>query len=295
MRSTRIVLIGCVLLVVVGLSAWALSHFLLPHSHTSVFNGSRAYQDVVAQVNFGPRVPGSAAHAEEIQYIQNELEQAGWKSQVQSATWDGFPVQNIIASRTDASPQIVLGAHYDSRMLADRDNPPMGKAVPGANDGASGVAVLLELARTLPATTVPVTLVFFDAEDSGDLNGQEWLMGSRAYVASLKTYPRAVVVLDMIGDANLNIYKEKNSNPQLTSEIWSQAAELGYGKQFIAKYKWSMLDDHTPFLEVGIPAVDIIDFDYPYWHTSADTVDKVSADSLQVVGDTVRTWLISQK
>ncbi len=214
---------------------------------------------------------------------------------MQSATWDGFPVQNIIASRTDASPQIVLGAHYDSRMLADRDNPPMGKAVPGANDGASGVAVLLELARTLPATTVPVTLVFFDAEDSGDLNGQEWLMGSRAYVASLKTYPRAVVVLDMIGDANLNIYKEKNSNPQLTSEIWSQAAELGYGKQFIAKYKWSMLDDHTPFLEVGIPAVDIIDFDYPYWHTSADTVDKVSADSLQVVGDTVRTWLISQK
>ena len=106
--------------------------------------------------------------------------------------------------------------------------------------------------------------------------------------------PRAVVIVDMIGDADLNIYKERNSNPSLTDEIWGVANSLGYGQQFIAEYKYSMLDDHTPFLEAGIPAVDIIDFDYPYWHTLADTPDKVSAASLEAVGKTLWTWITQQ-
>jgi Zn-dependent M28 family amino/carboxypeptidase len=167
--------------------------------------------------------------------------------------------------------------------------------VPGANDGASGVAVLLELARTLPSDSVPVELVFFDAEDNGDLPGWEWLLGSRAYVAGLKTKPQAAVILDMIGDKDLNIYIENNSDPQLVNSIWAQAGALGFSQQFISKPKYSMLDDHTPFLEAGIPAVDIIDFDYPYWHTAADTADKVSAQSLQVVGQTIWSWVVSQQ
>jgi Zn-dependent M28 family amino/carboxypeptidase len=107
--------------------------------------------------------------------------------------------------------------------------------------------------------------------------------------------PSAVVVVDMVGDADLNIYKESNSDPRLTAEIWDSAKKLGFSDKFIDQYKFPMIDDHTPFLEAGIPAVDIIDFDYPYWHTVQDTADKVSAESLQVVGETLRVWVIGQQ
>jgi Zn-dependent M28 family amino/carboxypeptidase len=228
--------------------------------------------------------------------MQSELEKAGWKVDLQFAEMMGHPIQNIAASRTSAPPEIILGAHYDSRLLADQDQGP-GQVgpVPGANDGASGVAVLLELARTLPSHTLPIELVFLDAEDNGDLPGWDWLLGSRAFVAVLTEKPRAAIILDMIGDANLNIYIERNSNPQLVDSIWTQAAALGYADEFIPAAKYSMLDDHTPFLEAGIPAVDIIDFDYPYWHTASDTADKVSAESLQIVGRTMWAWLVAQK
>jgi Zn-dependent M28 family amino/carboxypeptidase len=103
-----------------------------------------------------------------------------------------------------------------------------------------------------------------------------------------------VVIVDMIGDADLNIYKEWNSDPKLTNEIWEVANNLGYENKFIPDYKYSMLDDHTPFLEAGIPAVDLIDFDYPYWHTVHDTPDKVSAESLQSVGETLHAWIMQQ-
>ena len=98
----------------------------------------------------------------------------------------------------------------------------------------------------------------------------------------------------MIGDADLNIYKELNSNPELTDSIWAVAKELGYESKFIPEYKHSMLDDHTPFVQAGIPAVDIIDFDYPYWHTVQDTPDKVSAESLDAVGETLLVWVVQQ-
>jgi Zn-dependent M28 family amino/carboxypeptidase len=215
---------------------------------------------------------------------------------VQNTSWQGFTIQNIIANRTSESPSIIIGAHYDSRILADQD-PGQGRTgpVPGANDGASGVAILLELARTLPADGIPVELVFFDAEDSGGLDGRDWIMGSRAFVANLKSYPKAAIIVDMIGDVNLNIYIESNSNQTLVNQIWKQAANLGYSDEFIATPKYSMEDDHTPFLEAGIPAVDIIDFDYPYWHTAADTLDKVSPNSLQIVGRVLENWLSFQK
>ena len=143
------------------------------------------------------------------------------------------------------------------------------------------------LARSLPKDTVPVWLVFFDAEDNGRIEGWDWILGSREFVKNNPIQPQAAVIVDMIGDADLNIYKERNSNPELTDEIWATAQRLGYEDKFIDAEKHSMLDDHTPFLEAGIPAVDIIDFDYPYWHTMQDTPDKVSAESLKAVGDTL--------
>ena len=276
----------------IALSSWLV---ISREPHPISFDGQRAYQDVVEQVAFGPRVPGSNAHAETISYIRDALQKSGWQTEIQAATWHGFPVQNVIASRDNQMPQIILGAHYDNRMLADQDpGPGRNSPVPGANDGASGVAILLELARSLPKNSPPVWLVFFDAEDDGGIGGREWIMGSQAFVAGLTFHPKAAVILDMVGDSDLNIYEEQNSNPELVSEIWGQAAKLGFAQQFIPIIKYSMEDDHTPFLKAGIPAVDIIDFDYPYWHTASDTPDKVSPKSLEIVGKTILIWIIGQ-
>ena len=267
-----------------------------PTANFSVFDGQRAYEDVKTQVEFGPRVPGMAGHAQIQEWMRSELESAGWKVEIQESEALGHPIRNIVARRNDERPHIILGAHYDTRIYADNDPDSSNHDdyVAGANDGASGVAVLLELARTLPEDTAPTWLVFFDAEDNGNIEGWDWILGSREFVRNNSFQPRAVVIVDMIGDADLNIYKEYNSNPELTDQIWNTAKSLGYESKFISDYKHSMLDDHTPFLEAGIPAIDIIDFDYPYWHTLQDTVDKVSAESLEIVGRTVWTWVTQQ-
>lgn len=261
-----------------------------------LFDGDRAYADVQTQVDFGPRIPGSLGHAQIQEWIRAQLESAGWQVAIQESEALGHPIENIVAKRNDDTPQVIIGAHYDSRMYADNDADPENhlKPVPAANDGASGVAVLLELARSLPKDTVPVWLVFFDAEDNGRIEGWDWILGSREFVKKNTVQPKAVIVIDMIGDADLNIYKEQNSNVELTDEIWATAKGLGYENHFINEYKYSMIDDHSPFLEAGIPAVDIIDFDYPYWHTLQDTSDRVSAASLNVVGQTLHTWVVQQ-
>jgi glutaminyl-peptide cyclotransferase len=119
-------------------------------------------------------------------------------------------------------------------------------------------------------------------------------LGSQAFVESLQGKPEAAVVVDMIGDADLNIYYEKNSDQQLSESIFNTAASLGYTKQFVPEPRFRMLDDHLPFVQAGIRAVDLIDFDYPYWHTTSDTADKVSAESLMAVGDTLSNWLQNQ-
>lgn len=259
------------------------------------FNGDNALKDVLFQVALGPRIPASAAHQQLVEWLQKTLTQYGWKVKAQNGSMLDHPIQNIIAKKGTGSRWMIFGAHYDSRLLADQDqNPELRKQpVPAANDGASGVAILVELARTIPDNlNAEVWLVFFDAEDNGGIPGWDWLLGSRFFVNQLACCPDAVIVVDMIGDANLNIYKERNSNQALNSEIWSKANELGYSYQFIPQPKYAIIDDHTPFLEAGIPAVDIIDFDYPYWHTTLDTPDKLSALSLQVVGETLLAWLI---
>ncbi len=260
------------------------------------FDGVRAFEDLAYQVKLGPRIPNSAAHGQAVEWIVGELTAAGWQVELQETDRDGFPIRNVIGKRGSAgAPWIVLGAHFDSRLHADKDPLPENRQQPidGANDGASGVAVLLELARVIPADEdLSIWLVFIDAEDNGGIDGREWIMGSRAFVEGLAGKPDAAVILDMIGDADLNIHLEKNSDPGLSAQIWEVADGLGYGEFFIPTAKYSILDDHVPFLQAGIPAVDIIDFDYPYHHTLADSLDKVSPTSLNIVGDTMLAWLL---
>ena len=273
------------------------------------FDGKRAWQDVDYQVALGPRIPGSAAHAQTVQWIEERLRGLNWEVQTQElqvSVGDGEQtVRNVVAKMGSGRPWLILGAHYDSRLVSDHDpNPELRTTpVPGGNDGASGVAVLMELGRVLPnylrypmpgseLRAAQVWLVFFDAEDNGKIEGWDWILGSRAFVDSLEEHPDGAVIVDMIGDQQLEIYLEKNSDTVLRQEIWDTAAALGYGEWFIPEEKYGILDDHTPFLEAGIPAVDLIDFDYAYYHTVSDTADKVSPESLGVVGDTLLHWLV---
>ena len=270
------------------------------------FDVTRAFSDVEYQVSLGPRTPGSEGHRRIRQWIAGELVKSGWETEEQNSTIEGHPVSNIIGKLGEGRPWIVVGAHYDTRFHANLD-PDLSKLlepVPGANDGASGVAVLLELARQLPGylnesdysgwtRANTIWLVFFDAEDNGKIEGWNWILGSRAFVAHLQKEPDAAVIIDMIGDRTLNIYKEENSDPRLNGEIWDVAEKLGYRDYFQPYVKYSVLDDHISFLEAGIPAIDIIDFEYAFWHTTSDTPDKISPDSLGIVGRTLLTWLLS--
>jgi len=291
--KTRIIAVTSIILILLGV----IVILVFQPSTKPSFDGQRALANIEYQMALGPRVSGSIAHDQAVAWMVQSLRASGWQVEIQETERLGHPVRNIVAKRGIGQPWIIIGAHYDSRMLADQDPDPEAqtKPVPGANDGASGVAVLIELARALPQNfDKQVWLVFFDAEDNGRIQGWDWILGSRAFADSLTNHPDRVVVIDMIGDANLQIFLEANSDDKLRDQIWGQAADLGYSDVFINEVRHSMLDDHTPFLELGIPTVDIIDFDYPYWHTSQDTLDKVSADSLQAVGDTLLTWVISQ-
>lgn len=261
------------------------------------FNGENTYVYVQSQVEFGPRTPGSEAHQKTIDLISEELESFGWTVDIQSEELNEYSIQNIIGKypTTSSEPWIIIGAHYDSRFYANKDLNISNQTQPvlGANDGASGVAVLLELARVLPADlNKNVWFVFFDAEDQGNIDGWDWILGSRSFVKTLEDKPDAVVILDMIGDKDLNVYYERNSDVNLQKEIWDIAANLGYGEFFIPEFRHSILDDHTPFIENDITAIDIIDFDYPYWHTSQDTIDKLSPESLEIIGKTIYHWLL---
>lgn len=264
---------------------------------TAEFDPHRAYRDIERQLSFGSRAVGRPGHRQAREWIMEELRDAGWQVELQDGEMMGHRVQNIIAFRKKGDEYILLGAHYDTRLYADQDSDPERRndPVPGANDGASGVAVLLEIARVVPEDmNLPVQFVFFDAEDNGDIPGWDWILGSRMFVEEMKSLPREVIILDMVGDRDLNLHYEKTSHPRLRREIWDIATVIGYEGYFIPTEKHALIDDHTPFLNQGFPAVDIIDFDYPYWHTTMDTLDKVSPASLKVVGETVLQWLMEQ-
>lgn len=285
------------LLFALALIWYARAFFLDRIAASVIFDGQRAYADVQTQAAFGPRIPGSDAHAKILAWMRTELESAGWQVEIQQSEAMGHLIQNLVARRSNAAPQIILGAHYDSRLRANRDPNPanQNQPVPGANDGASGAAVLLELARTLPKDSVPVELVFFDVEDNGEIPGWDWILGSTAFVQNMKTKPRAMILVDMVGGAKPKFYMEGNSDAKMRTSIWTAASKLGFQDSFIPQVKYNILDDHIPFVQAGIPSVDIIDIDYPYWHTLADTPEHVSADSLKMVGDVLLDWLDEQK
>lgn len=295
--TKRILLtLGAAAIVLGGFFLWRYSRIHRPRFQA--FDAARAYQHVVNLSELGPRTPGSDAHEKAIEYLRGELQKYNWQVEVQVVKVNGHTLKNVIARRSDMPPQIILGAHYDSRLMADRDPDPQKQKepVPGANDGASGSAVLLELGRVLPSNSVPTWIVFFDGEDQGHIPGwDEWSLGARGFVTELSLKPRAVVIVDMVGDYSLNIYKEKQSNPLITQEIWDVAKSLGYGEYFRDEAKYTITDDHVPFLQSNIPAVDIIDIEYRFWHTSYDTPENVSAHSLGVVGSTLQAWLAQQK
>ncbi len=257
------------------------------------FSGDQAYAHVLEQCALGPRPTGSPAIRAAGDAIIAHLGGWDWAVETQEFTYRDTPVRNIIG-RAGEGPVVIVGAHYDTRRSADQEDP--SQPVLGANDGASGTAVLMELARALERDRLryQVWLVFFDAEDNGGLDGWEWCAGSSYMAAHLTIQPEAMVLVDMVGDADQQFYFERNSDPALQQELWGIAATLGYTATFIPEYRWAVYDDHIPFARLGIPAVDIIDFDYPYWHTTRDTPDKVSPTSLERVGRVLEVWLEGQ-
>lgn len=261
----------------------------------SNFDGQQAFLYLQDQMVFGPRWPGSPGHEEVGDYIVNKLEGFGWVVEEQRFPYQDIEGRNIIArANAGAGPVIIVGAHYDTRKIADQ-TPGSDAPVPGAVDGASGVAILIELARTLDLNEIDneIWLAFFDVEDqgSGGMPGFDWIVGSSYMANNLDITPEAMVLVDMVGDADQQLFYEGNSDPALRQIIWQKAAELGYQDFFIQELKHTMIDDHLPFARLGIPAVDIIDFDYPYWHTVEDTADKASPESLHRVGHTLESWL----
>jgi hypothetical protein len=257
------------------------------------FDGQEAYQWVLEQCGFGPRPPGSTNLRLLGDFILEAVEGYGWSTEVQEFVYQEVPLRNLVASK-GSGPLVILGAHYDTRPFADYDPPEtQSQYILGANDGASGVAVLLELARVLNMDLVPyeVRLVFFDAEDSGRLDGWPFSVGAKQYAEALDEAPKYVIVVDMVGDHDQRLYWEGYSDPELNQEIWQLAAELGYQEQFIPQIGWQIIDDHLPFVDRGWTAIDIIDFEYPHWHTTQDTADKVSAESLGRIGTVLEVFL----
>lgn len=273
------------------------------------FNKNEAFDYLKKQVDFGPRVPGTQAHEDCKIFLVNEISKYADAVNVQEFTHKymgkTYKLANIISSfNLSSGYRILLTAHWDSRPYADEEKDPELRKlpVPGANDGASGVAVLLEIARILKEKPPPVgvDIIFFDGEDlgvSGDL--ENFAIGSK-YFAKNKPQnytPQFAINLDMVGDKNLEIYREINSMkyaPDVVNYIWSIANELG-----ISEFKnldgYDIYDDHIPLNEAGIRAVNIIDFDYPYWHTTEDTPDKCSPESLEKVGKVVLNVIYRSK
>jgi Zn-dependent M28 family amino/carboxypeptidase len=254
------------------------------------FDSARAFEHVRQLVAIGPRPAGSPGIEAARRYIRDQIGTIGL-STAEGAFEAQTPVGplamvNLSVVIPGAGPErLLIGGHYDTKLF------PTFRFV-GANDGGSSAALLLELARVLKARRNPFTieLVFFDGEEAlVEWTGSDHTYGSRHYVETARSSGtlqtiRAMLLVDMVGDRNLNIRRESNSTRWLTDIVWAAAARLGHGGVFLDE-PLAVEDDHVPFLQAGVPAADIIDLDYPAWHTPDDTLDKVSARSLQTVGD----------
>jgi glutaminyl-peptide cyclotransferase len=303
----------------VVLSCWCVAASLVAAgAEAADFSGPAAFAHLEALCRLGPRPSGSPGMARQRELVVAHFTAAGGTVSRQAFQIrdrrSGQPVamENILVSwHPDRLDRVLLGAHYDTRPYPDQDAvDPRGEFV-GANDGASGVALLMELARAMPGLTGPVGVdfVLFDGEEYVFGPRDPYFLGStffaRQYAADrdagrIDHRYRAAVVVDMVADRDLQIYQEGHSvewpeSRPLVESIWKVAERLGV-KQFVARPKHRVQDDHVPLRMIaGIPALDIIDFDYPHWHTRADTPDQCSAESLEAVGRVVLAWLREQR
>ena len=259
------------------------------------FSGASALKFTRDAVNFGPRPSGSEANRKLQAYIEAQL-----KTCACQVTEDAFTaktpkgdigMKNIIAKFPGKSGRaIAITGHFDTKLFP-------GRKFVGANDGGSSTGLLLELARVLAQQprTDDVYLVWFDGEEATreQWEGDDNLYGSRHVAERWKADGtlrrlKGLINVDMIGDKSLDIKPEGNSDPRLRRLVWNAAKELGYQAYFLEESAGPIDDDHMPFLRQGVPSLDIIDFDYPPWHTDDDTIDKLSAQSLEIVGTVVR-------
>lgn len=283
---------------------------LTPHPAVAAFDKRRAFDLLVQQVKFGPRLPDTQPSRKNQDFIAQKLTEAGAKVLRQDFTVTyrstTYRMANIFGvMKGKSEKKVLLCAHYDTRPVADQD--PIyenrTKPIPGANDGASGVAILLEIALVLKDHQPPKTVVFafFDGEDLGDVGDGGMFFGSKHFAQNLTVNGTDLkaemgILLDMVGDRDFKSSDELYSRqlaPQVVAGILQAARQLGYQKFFFQPPSLSIMDDHLPLNSAGIPTADLIDFDYPYWHTLQDTPDKCSPDTLAVVGKTVLEWLMS--
>lgn len=281
------------------------------------FDADTAYAYVARQVAMGPRVNGTPGHATCERFIVETLRSHGadtvmeQRATVTDAHGKSLPINNIMGRfNPTAAKRVLLLAHYDTRPVADQDPNPANrnKPIPGANDGASGVGVLLEIARQLglQAPQVGVDLLFVDAEDCGSntgLPGSEltWCLGSQHWAANMpydsSNLPRYGILLDMVGgkDATFNAeYFSSQYAPQIVAKVWGRARAEGFGSRFIMQRGGGVTDDHLPVNAAGIPCIDIIESDNavtgtfpPYWHTMADDMAIIDPATLKAVGTAV--------
>lgn len=267
------------------------------------FDGAAALAAVVTQVGFGPRIPGTAGHAAMAAWLDSLVRTRSDSVVVQkwwhhpSAGGDSVELTNIIARvNPTATTRVLYLAHWDTRPRSDGPkSTDKLAAVPGANDGGSGVAVLLGVLDALrkQPPTIGVDIAFVDGEDFGSFDPPQAdvLLGAKYYAQHPVSADRPLfaVLWDMVGDKDLRIPREPGSQiaaPDVVDLVWRVAGQLGYGHIFVdASYSGPITDDHTPLIQAGFRAIDIIDIDYDAWHTRDDTPDKLSAASLEAVGN----------
>jgi hypothetical protein len=295
-----------VALAAAGLTLLSIALSQTPAPAPAQFDKGLAWNYLVKQVDFGPRKPSTDAHLSCRDYLEAELKKTCenvrlepfdhvWSRNGQTIhMWNIIGEQNWAKSTT----RVMLLAHWDSRPTADQDPDPAKRSqpIPGADDGASGVAVLLELARALhvqPAN-VGVMYVLLDGEDLGP-DMDEMLLGARVLAKDLPNpRPDYAILLDMIGNRGVTVPMEPNSYhyaPTLEKSLYAFAEKIGLKDAFPTWMGPEIEDDHLPMNEAGVPTIDLIDFNYPSWHTVADTPDKCSPDSLGKVGDLLQQWL----
>ena len=280
-----------------------------------LFDGDLANESVQFQTSLGPRLPGSAASSELRESIKSNL--TGWHITESTHHVNGMVLTNLFATwNKGAGSTVMFAAHYDTRHKGDRDwNVSMrDKPIDGANDGASGVAVLIELARHIPSMNLSheVTLFFTDGEDQGEYNNAStWILGARAWAENLTVDDaneiESFILVDMIGDLDLTLKKTTPGNSILWNRtenkirFLDEVCNFGESSYFDFEGSDSIIDDHVPANELGIPAIDIIDTQFGegasflggHWHTHNDTADKVSADSLQKIGYILESGLLT--